>query len=440
VRHPNFNEAMKTFQPGFSGSSGFYGALDLSGQVAWSADKYDVTALSGKLGQTTMSGNISAATKPKMAVTGNLDLGNIVLPSATKNSGGGTVTASAPAGASSSGERWSREAIDSAWMRAFDADVKIKAKSITQNMWKLTDANFAFNLKDGTLTIDDVSAGLFGGHAAINGTVKSGVGAKDPLTISAKMSAQNVDAQGLMSAATGKVSHTLTGTLSDVNVDINATGASPAALVQTLGGNGTMNGKNIIVQGVDAAQLASTAKGSYKPLERAGSLFQTFQSGSTEFTDFNSEFTIQNGVVNFSKIFFDGPKATLNSVGNVNLPRWTVELKNTMTVKGTDIPSFDFSIRGPLDNPINSGGDVINNYLQNKLQKKATKLLEDKLGKFLGGGQTEAAPATEVAPVDVPVDGVVDGAVAPAPVVQKPNAKEQAAQEAVKALQGLFGK
>lgn len=458
VKHPNFNDALKTLQPGFSGSSGFSGALDLSGELEWGDSQYTLSNLGGKLGQTTVAGNMFIKTGDKMALSGALDIGNIVLPSATSgNAGGGTATAAAP---SSGGARWSRDAIDTAWMRSFDADLKIKAKSITQNMWKLSDANFAFVLKDGTLTIDDVSAGLFGGKAAVSGVVKSGAAAGDPLTINAKMNASNVDAQGLMSAATGKISHTLTGTISDMNVTINATGASPSALVQTLAGSGAMNGKNIIVQGVDAAQLAAAAKGSYKPLERAGSLFQSFQGGSTEFTDFNSEFAIQNGIVNFSKIYFDGPKATLNSTGNVNLPLWTVDLKNTMTVKDTDIPPFDFTVRGPLDNPMNSGGDVINNYLQNKLEKKATKLIEDKLkgklgdklNQFLGTGtgsgasatptdSTTATPSTADAPV---APAATDATVAPTEVTPQPaqqqvDPNKAAAQQAVKALQGLLG-
>lgn len=444
INHPNFNDAMKTIQPGFAGSTGFFGPLDLSGELAWGTDKIDVTSISGKLGQTTVAGNIAAVTKPKPKISGALDFGAIVFPSATNN--GGTVAATPAAATSVKGDRWSRDTIDTAWMKSFDADLSVKAKSITQNMWKLSDANLAFKLNDGTLTLDNVSAGLFGGRASINGTIKSGVGPKDPLSINAKLNAENVDAQDLMSAATGKVSYTLTGTLSKVDMAVNATGASVANLVQTLGGNGSMNGKNLIVKGVDAAQLATAAKGSYKPLDRAGSLFQSFQGGQTEFTDFNSDFTIQSGIVNFGKIYFDGPKATLNTTGNVNLPDWTVNLKNTMTVKDTDIPPFDFTIKGSLDNPANSGGDIINNYLQKKLEKKATKLLEDKLGgklgELLGGGAAakgatgsttqDTAPATGEA-ATVPDDGGVSSAPAE-------NDKQKAAKEAVKALQGLFGK
>lgn len=456
IQHPDMAQAMKTLNVGDGSAAGVSGPLTLSGQVAWADNTYNVTDITGKLGATTLSGSLSATTQPKMSLNGHLDIGAITLPSATKSGGGtggssGGASGGSSGSAKSSGDTWSRETIDTAWMHSFDADLKIKAKSITQNMWTLTDANLAFQLKDGVLTLDDVSAGLFGGRAAINGVIKSGTAAKDPLSLSAKLTANNVDAQRLASAAMGKMSHLLTGTLSSVDVSVNATGASPAALVQTLGGKGAMSGKNIIVQGIDAAQLADAAKGSYKPMDRAGSLFKSFQNGSTEFTDFNADFGIQNGVVMFSKIAFDGPKAALNSTGNVNLPAWTVDLKNTMTVKNTDIPAFDFTIRGPLDNPINSGDDIINTYLQKKLEAKATKLIEDKLNgklgdklnKFLGTGTgsgtgTGAAPA----PASSADPSAAPAASTPDSTAEQPAAdpNKAAAKEAVKALQGLLGR
>lgn len=428
VKHPSFAEAIRTFQPGFDTSSSMYaGALDIAGNASWAGNTYTVKELSGDLGKISLTGNISATTQPKMNITGNLDFGNIIMPSATK-SGGGAVGNSA---SSSSADRWSRETIDTAWMRSMDADLKIRAKSFQQDKWVFNNVNLAFRLKDGTLNLDDVSAGMFGGKAAINGVLKSGAGAKDPLSVSGNLTSSNVDAAGLMSAATGKVSHTISGNLSNVDVSVNAMGASPYALVQTLGGKGAIAGKNIIVQGIDAAQLADAARGSYKPLERAGSLFKSFQNGQTEFTDFNTDFAIQSGVVNFSKILFDGPKATLSSTGNVNLPAWTVDLKNSMVVKNTDIPPFDFAIRGPLDKPINSGGDVVNNYLRSKFEKKATDFIEKKLGgkldKFLGGGASGTT--------DTPTGDDTDAA----PTTQ-PSIEQEAAKEAVKALQGLFGR
>jgi uncharacterized protein involved in outer membrane biogenesis len=413
IKHPNFNDALRVLQPGFSGADGSTGPIDVSGQVAWSDNQYQVTNLNGKLGATTVSGNMSATLDQKISLSGALDFGNIFLPSSSA-AGKAAVSGTGGGGSPANQGHWSNEAIDMAWMKSIDADLKIKAKSITQNLWKLTDANFVFNLKNGVLKIDDVSAGLFGGQAKMSGVIKAGAGDKDPLTMTATLNAHNVDAQGLMSAATGKISHTLTGTLSGVDVAVNATGLSTSALVQTLAGKGTASGKNIVVQGVDAAQLAQAAKGSFKPVERAGSFLGSFGDGSTEFTDFNSEFVIQSGIVNFSKIYFDGPKATLNSTGNVNLPAWTVELKNTMTVKNTDMQPFDFTIKGPLDGPSKNGGDVLNDYFRSKVEKKVNTLIENKLGKVLGTHGASNGSSTST--------------------------KGAAAQDAVNALQGLLGK
>lgn len=439
VKHPNFNEAMKTLQPGFSGSTGFFGAMDVSGQLSWGQDKVEVSGLNGKLGQTTVAGNVSAVTKPKTNIKGDLNLGAVVLPSATNN--GGTVAATPRGGnvSSGGGDRWSRETIDTAWMRAFDADISIKAKSITQNMWKLNDANVAFKLNDGVLTLDDVSAGLFGGHASINGTIKSGAGAGDPLTINASLKAEQVDAQGLMSAAMGKPSYVLTGTLSDVDTSIKATGASAAALIKTLNGNGVMNGKDITVKGVDVVALSNAAGGSYKPLERLGALGKSMGGeNQTSFDTFDSQFTIEDGVVNVKKAAFDNKDASLSSTGQVNLPLWTVNLDNKVILKSNEAEPINFKISGSLDNPAQSGmQNILMNRFDKLLNKKDTKL-NKALGKFLGGGEAAQPEAPAVDPNAAPAaqDAVP---VEPQPA-EKVNVKDEAAKEAVKALEGLFGK
>lgn len=432
AKHESFTEAVRIFSPSFEGGRSFAGPLSLAGQVKWSDKQYQISELKGALGPTTVGGDIVVNMSAKPDVSGTLTFGDIVLPTSSKAAANAASAASG--GASSSGGaggHWSREQIDMSFLKAFDADVKISARSITQNLWILGNANLDAKLKNGTLNIADLSANLFGGKAALNGTIRAGAGDSDPLSVDAKLSASNVNARSAMSAAMGASSDTISGTLTNMDVALNATGTSQATLVQTLSGNGALTGTDLIVKGVDAAQLAQAAKGSYKPLERAGSLFESFGNGQTEFSEFNSDFVIQSGIVNFTKIYFDGPKATLTSTGNVNLPQWSVDLKNSMTVKDTDLPPFDFTVRGPLDNPTKAGGSLINNYLQNKLQKNVNKFLENKLGKFLG------APAETTAPAAEAVDGVEAVPATETPAV---NNKEKAAQEAVKALQGLFGK
>jgi AsmA protein len=274
-------------------------------------------------------------------------------------------------------------------------------------------------MADGVLNVRDLSAGMFGGTVLMNGEVKSG----SPIALKFAMNAKNVDARQLQSALTSKPSDTLNGTIANVTIDLASSGASVSALVNALAGKGEMAGRNIIIKGIDVAQLAETAKGSFKPLERAGSLFTTFQNGQTQFDTFDATFPIQNGVANFTQLVFDGPRAKIEGRGNVNLPRWTVDLTNTVTVKGTDIPPFDVTIKGPLDNPLQAGGNIIEDYLRAKAQKKIEKLLVNEIEKRFGGGK----PAETAAP-----DTAVDGTVAPAPKASKE-------EKAIKALQGLFG-
>lgn len=439
IRHPSLQTAVRNFSPSFEAPGSFNGPLDVSSLVSLNNKKYELSNISGSIGSTSIAGKVSAdmsSTKP--SVNGDLNFGNMVFDSAAPKAGTTTTSSkpsSAPA-ASSSETRWSREAIDTSWMSKFNADLAIKAASITQGLWKLNNANLSFKLNDGSLNIGNMSAQMFGGDAAINGNMKGGT-AQAPLSMNWSAKANNINAQQLLSAVQNKQSDTLSGMIKSFNLDIASSGISPAALVYALSGKGNINGDNIVIKGVDAAKLAETAKGSFKPLERAGSLLSSFKDGQTAFSTFNADFTIASGVVNFSQIKFDGQQALLTSTGNINLPRWTIDLKNNMTVKNSEVPPFDFTISGPLDNPAQAGGSIIEGFLREKATEKVQKLITDKLGDKLGfplgGAAKTATPEATKTPA-----AETDTTVAPVEKTKEQKKQEQI-QEGVKALQGLFG-
>jgi uncharacterized protein involved in outer membrane biogenesis len=451
VKHPNMVEAARVFTPDFEAGSAWSGPLDASAVVTWSGKTYHLQDFRGKAGQTSGSGDLKISLEgSRPDITGTLAFGDLVLaaPSGSgANKGKGAESSSSGKSESEARARWSREAIDTAWMQSADIDLAITAKSLVYDYWNLSGANFVFALDDGALTVKDLSAGMFGGQARISGVVKSGASDRDPLSLQMTMKAQNVDAAKLQTALMSKPSDTLSGTLSQFDMAISANGLSPAALVQSLGGKGSANGQNIVVRGIDVAKLAETATGSFKPLDRAGSLFSSFKGGQTEFSTFDTSFGIESGVVNFDRLFFDGPKASLNGIGNVNLPRWTIDLKNTVTVKNTDIPPFDFAVSGPLDNPAQTGGSIIENYLKTKLQNKVNKLLEKEIGKRLG-----LPTAPEAAPAETPPpEGGAGNVIQPETAAPPEKTREEAignilsdpnnikTDDAVKALEGLFG-
>ncbi|PZP54143.1 MAG: hypothetical protein DI586_10285 [Micavibrio aeruginosavorus] len=441
IRHPSLQTAVRNFSPGFEAPGSFNGPLDVSSIVAMNDKKYDLTNVSGSIGSTSIAGKVSAdmgGAKP--SVKGDLSFGNMAFDSAAPKAGT-TSTSSKPSSApaaNASETRWSREAIDTSWMSKFNADLAVKAASITQGLWKLNNASLSFKLNDGSLNISNMSAQLFSGDATISGNMKGGT-AKDPLSMNWSAKANNINAQQLLSAIQNKQSDTLSGMIKSFNLDIASSGISPAALVYALSGKGSANGDNIVIKGVDAAKLAETAKGSFKPLERAGSLLNSFKDGQTAFGTFNADFTIASGVVNFSQIKFDGQQALLTSTGNVNLPRWTIDLKNNMTVKNSEVPPFDFVISGPLDNPAQTGGSIIEGFLREKANEKIQKLITDKIGDKLGI-PLGSAKATTVAP-EATTAPAAAGTEATAPVEKtKEQKKAEQIEQGVKALQGLFGK
>ncbi|MBL8639886.1 MAG: AsmA family protein [Alphaproteobacteria bacterium] len=439
---PNFVQSVRLVQPEFTATSGFEGPFKLSGNAVWENNEYHLSDVQGLLGKTTLNGHLDVTTAPKLAVKGAVNLGRVVLSQnsgSSANSASGTKSAAKAASAQNTGSsKWSREAINVDWMRNFDAQLKIKAETIIYDLWTLNQANLDFALTNGTLTIADAGAGIFGGRVLLTGEVKSGAGAHDPLSVKADFKGENIAAGPLLSAALGKTKDIVSGNFRKADINLSATGISPAALVQTLNGAGSITGENIIVKGVDAAGLATAARGSFKPLERAGSLFGSFANGQTQFATFESLFTAQNGVVNLSKILFDGDQASLNSTGTVNLPQWWIELNNSMTVKNTDIPPFDFTIKGPLDSPTQAGGAAIENYLRGKLQNKLDKVIDKQINKLLKLPAESSSDGANAGTAGATSGGATDGTVQPA-LPEEPKPKDILKNEAAKALGNLLG-
>lgn len=458
VRHPSLQAAVRNFSPGFNAPGNLAGPFDMSTKIALAEKSYTLSDIKGMLGGVSVAGNLKADMNGvKPSLTGAMNFGSLQFdspaPKAGSVSSGGGNSSSASGGGDS---RWSREAIDTSWMEKFNADLSVNANSIQQGLFRLTNAKLAFKLTDGNLNISNLEAGGFGGKININGGMKAAT-SRSPLEMNWSAKAMTINAQQLLSALQNKQSDTLSGIINNFSVDLSSAGASPAALIYALSGKGSADGKNLIIKGVDAAKLAEAARGSYKPLERAGSLFASFKDGQTSFTDLNAAFTITNGVVNFSAINFDGPQATLKSTGNVNLPRWTIDLKNNMTVKNSDLPPFDFAITGPLDNPAQTGGSVIEGILRDKIKDKITEKYGDKINEKLNeiglpgllGAPKKTENVQPVAPqpvtpqTETPASETQPAAdtAPPAEPVKKTKEQEKAEQieQGVKALQGLFG-
>lgn len=404
VVHPNLGDLMRMIRKDGASASDrtLDRPLDVYAKLDREAETYKFSGLKANIGPLSVSGDLAlsmAGARP--ALSGKLQTGSIPLDSFL-----GADTGSAPSSASrratsSETVRWSRSAIDTGWMRALDLDLGVRATRLRYKGWDLTDPSFTVTLRDGTLSIPDLKSGLFNGTLALSTTVRSPADPPAPLSVEGKAAIGNVGIEPLLHAFTGSLPLKAQGNIS-LNTDIAASGVSMAALVHALRGKGDLSGKDIVLEGMDLPRFARALSSETKPGDTLQGLWKGATSGgSTRFDSLVGRYTIEEGIIRIDQLLFDGPQTSINTTGAVNLPRWTVDLKNHITLKeGKEVPPFDVTISGPLDNPGNTfGAGVMQDYFARKINRKIEGLIQDKLGSKLqeklglpGLGDRQPAP------------------------------------------------
>lgn len=378
VRHPNYVDLVKLFQPDFSAVVNVRKDLDVYAQVKRTGKLYDISGLKAQVGPSAVSGSVQAdmgAARPK--ITAALQMGDVPLDdllghqSSTKKGTISNATKSKTSPAASGEARWSRMALDTAWMRQYDLDVTARVSSLSYEGWAMSHADLAARLDNGVLNLDHLTGALYGGSLALSGKAKAGENERAPLTLSGKADLQNVALESFVKAFSGERLIKAQGSVS-VNADLAASGLSPSALVHDLHGKGSASGQKLILEGFDLARLSrALAAPTSSFTENFGKLFDaTMAGGSTSFDTLDSAFTVTEGVINFDKLALDGADATITGTGNVNLPLWTINLKTVVDLKAPeDAPSLETTFKGPLDNPGKT-------FAQNAMQQYFGKQLE----------------------------------------------------------------
>jgi len=421
VKHGSMNEALRIFSPTAPQYASWGKPLDFYAEIDTQGKLHNFRNIKADLAGATLAGAFSydqSGAKP--ALKGDLTFGDLVMvtdasaaAAVSKNSGAAPV-------ATRSGGRWSSTPINPAWMNAFDIDLAIKAKSLTFESWAFSQPSLGIVLRDGALQIKDMKSGVYGGQMALNATMKSSAG-KAPLVVDGNAKLDNVSIENLV-ASLARGTRLIKGTgQASMDVNIKATGASQQALVASLSGGGTASGKNIVMEGFDLVRFGRAMSDENKPKDTLLGLYKTsIKGGTTAFDTLDGAYTINQGIVNITKMDLNGPTALLTTKGNLNLPAWTIATDHTITLKGdvaAEVPPFTIKIAGSLDNPGQTFGQgLIQDYFQRKMNKKIEGLINDKLGEKLGGKgggalgallglpqQPAAVPAPAPAPVPVAV-------------------------------------
>ncbi len=397
VKHPNMNNALQSFAKGAPSYASLAKPMDFKANIALNGKVIDIKDINADLAGASTSGTLkidSSAVKP--VINGNLRIGDLKLVS------GGSSAAQANASTTSGAGKWSTVPMNSAWLHSFNADLDIAANSIVYETWNLSKPSIKVTIKDGTMDINSLNAGLYDGQIAMNGVVSSNASDK-PLNVKTTVKITDINLGSLASALSGTRRIDASGDVS-LDFDVSGAGGTQKALISALNGSANLSGNKVVMKGFDLAGLAGALMESNKPLPRLQELLTaSTNGGETAFDSIRGSYTVQNGVVGISSMKMDGPEAAIVSTGRVDLPAWYIDTNHTVTLKNAQgVEPFGVAIQGSLSNPKNTfGSGLFDTFLRQKLQSKLTDKLPDLIGEDVTDKLSKFGilPQKKVAPV-----------------------------------------
>ncbi len=310
--------------------------------------------------------------------------------------------------------RWSKEHIDVAALHLLNADISLVANKIEYGAWSLLKPSLRLALNDGTLKISDLKAGVFGGTIAMNSNIITVAKPRQPIHVQSNIIVENADLGRLSKAMLGGTQLVEISGKGGLSMDIKSSGASPAALIHDLSGSGSINGYDLILDGVDVTRFARALSEDSRIGDSVLGLWDgASKGGQSAFDTLDGAFVINQGVVQINKMDLDGAASAIETRGNINLPNWTLATKHKITVKGSDVtpsdvPPFEVSFSGSLDNPAQTFGQgLLDDYLKRKIQRKLNKFLSDKLGTPSNDNQNAAPNPSAEDEIEDVIKGVL---------------------------------
>ncbi|MSO69496.1 MAG: AsmA family protein [Alphaproteobacteria bacterium] len=263
--------------------------------------------------------------------------------------GGSGKSGRADGGAEPTGAaRWSREPFDLAVLSQVDGEFKIEAERLLLGKWMAEQFSVEATLKDAVLDITRLDGRLFDGALSGHGRVNGGE--QPSYAINFALADADIDAllraTGKADAATGRVT---------VEGEFNATGNSEHAIVNSLGGDVAMHGRDGTIEGVDLGAVVG-ALGSLSDLGSladAGGLVQGgLSKGRTQIKSIDGTVRFVKGVGRADDIRVVADAGLGAIVGEADLPRWRLDMTATFTVdQPPGTPPFGVRLVGPIDKP-----------------------------------------------------------------------------------------
>lgn len=243
--------------------------------------------------------DLNLADRPKL--TARLDAGDLTLPIGASSDGGVTQT--------SDQNTWSKTPIDASGLKALDADVVFKARSLKAAGFTLGPSALRATLENGRLVINlnDVNAygGKIGGEYVLNG--RSGLSTGGTIT------ATGIALQPLLVDAADIDRLIARG---DLRVKFLASGNSVDALMKSLSGDGSFKVGGGELLGLDIAGMLRNLDASYR-----GS------GQKTIFSEVTGSYTMKGGILHSDDLKFVSDHVDATGKGDVNIGARSVKYR-----------------------------------------------------------------------------------------------------------------
>lgn len=341
VTHPEMITFMNAFVESYAPAKRPLGLLSLQSKIKGTETRYVFSALLVKLGPSLIQGSLDydkGGARPKL--TGAFAAKTMVLDDYMAPPEAGLKTAV------SGGERWSRDQWDLTLVQDNDLDIVLSADKVTFRGYEFTSPKARLAAKDGVLTIDSLTSGLYAGTLNLSSTLNAnGVPA-----LSVEASLKGVPAQPLLKASADI--EAFTGTL-NLSGKFTSSGNSQYDTVSTLNGAAQLSADNGVIKGIDMPKL-SQQLGLLTNLGAFTNLVTTvFKGGQTSYRFIRTNLAATRGVVSFERIDSDIDATELGGRGQVDLPKWTTDMSGVLRLKDKpDLPTIGVRIRGRADEPV----------------------------------------------------------------------------------------
>lgn len=278
----------------------------ISGKLDLSASALAFNNASLTLDDTTGtgSGRVTFSARPKIEATLALDRLDVNPYLGTGQGGGGAAAAD-----------WSDAPIDLTGLRAFDAQLDLKARTLIYDSIEVSDAELAVSVADGRLAAELKRLAMYDG--AGTGQVSVDASAAAP-ALSARFRLSDLNARPFLRAAADF--RRIEGR-ADIELDLKTAGASQRAMISALAGSAGFKFRDGAIRGIDIPRLATALSDGIL----AG--WQSQDGDRTEFYELAADFAIENGIARNDNLRLVGPLVNVTGAGSVAMPSRSLDFR-----------------------------------------------------------------------------------------------------------------